>query len=118
LLGNFVAGWLIEDKTLYEQEIKDDDILVFCIKYFNTVFNVDRDDPMLLHLVYIQSVNAVVNGKYDPLQRGEAVDLAAVEMQINHGNHDPNKHKPGFLEYERERIICLFFFCWRLKLTN
>jgi talin len=100
------GDWLIEDKTLYEQDIAEDEMLIFAKKYFNNDFNIDKEDPMQLHLIYIQSVAGVINGKYDPLQRQEVIDLASVQTQIMHGNHDPNKHKPGFLEC----VYTLFFF--------
>jgi talin len=92
------GDWLDPDKTLYEEDIGDDEVLLFAKRFFANDFNVDMNDPMQLHLIYVQASNAVVSGKYDPLQRREVIDLAARILQATYGNHDPNKHKPGFIE--------------------
>lgn len=101
LFRSILAEWLDNEKTLYELEVKEDEMLFFAKRYFNNDFNIDKDDPMQLHLIYIQAVASVVKGKYDPLQRQEAIDLASVQVQIMHGNHDPNKHKPGFIDINK-----------------
>jgi len=92
------GDWLDPDKTLYEEDIADDDVLVFAKRFFSNDFNVDMNDPMQLHLIYVQASSAVVAGKYDPLTRRDAIELAAFMCQATHGNHDPNKHKPGFFD--------------------
>eukprot|EP01122_Echinamoeba_exundans_P008802 TRINITY_DN2994_c0_g1_i1.p1 TRINITY_DN2994_c0_g1~~TRINITY_DN2994_c0_g1_i1.p1 ORF type:complete len:1692 (+),score=432.74 TRINITY_DN2994_c0_g1_i1:91-5166(+) len=93
--------WLDPEKTLYDQEIGNVEVLLFAKRYFNNDFLIDRDDPRELHLIYVQSVASVVGGKYDPLERQEAIELAAIQMQILHGNHDPAKHIPGFLDLNK-----------------
>jgi hypothetical protein len=40
----------------------------------------------------------VLSGHY-PTTFEEARDLAAIQLQIEEGNHNPAKHKPGSLEY-------------------
>ena len=60
---------------------------------------VDKDDPFSLHLLYIGAMKAIVNGDY-PISRMEARDLAGIQMQVVYGDHDPKKHKPGWIEYE------------------
>lgn len=97
-VGSSEGDWLDPDKTLYEEDIADDEVLLFAKRFFSNDFNVDMNDPMQLHLIYVQASNAVVSGKYDPLQRRDVVELAARMCQASHGNHDPNKHKPGFLD--------------------
>lgn len=97
-IGAGESDWLDPDKTLYEEDIPEDEVLIFAKRFFSNDFNVDKDDPMQLHLIYVQASNSVVSGKYDPLQRREVVDLAALICQVMYGNHDPNKHKPGFID--------------------
>lgn len=92
------GDWLDPDKTLYEEDINDDEVLLFAKRFFSNDFNVDMNDPMQLHLIYVQASNAVITGKYDPLSRQDTVELAVRQVQATHGNHDPNKHKPGFLD--------------------
>lgn len=40
---------------------------------------------------------AINDGRY-PVTRTDAKDFAALQMQIVYGDHDPNKHKPGFFD--------------------
>ncbi|XP_049848543.1 talin-B-like [Schistocerca gregaria] len=80
--------WLDSNRLLCEEDVPDDEILLFAKKLFYNDFTVDKDDPMQLHLIYVQASNSVVNGKYDPLQRREVVDLAAMQAQILYGNYD------------------------------
>lgn len=95
------GDWLDPDKTLYEEDINDDEVLLFAKRFFSNDFNVDMNDPMQLHLIYVQASNAVITGKYDPLSRQDTVELAVRQVQATHGNHDPNKHKPGFLDLNK-----------------
>lgn len=97
-LNSGEGDWLDPDKTLYEEDIADDEVLLFAKRFFSNDFNVDMNDPMQLHLIYVQASNAVVAGKYDPLSRQDVVELAVRQCQALYGNHDPNKHKPGFLD--------------------
>ena len=58
------GDWLDPDKTLYEEDVQDDEVLLFAKRFFSNDFNVDMNDPMQLHLIYVQASNAVVTGKY------------------------------------------------------
>src|SRR5690606_6234118 len=59
--------------------------------------NIDKDDPFTLHLLYVEANKAIIEGRY-PVGRTDAKDFAAIQMQIVYGDHDVNKHKPGFFE--------------------
>lgn len=83
-----------------EQDVTEDE-LIFAKRFFSNDFDVDKDDPVQLHLVYIQGVANLLAGAFDPLVRQEVIDLAAVQAQIVTGSHDPNKHKPGFLDLSK-----------------
>jgi talin len=89
--------WLNENQTLHEQDILEEEELVFAKKLFFNDDNIDKDDPFSLHLLYVESLKAIINGKY-PVTRTDAKDFAVIQMQITYGDHDPNKHKPGFLD--------------------
>lgn len=43
-----------DDKTLHELDIKDDEVLLFAKRFFSADYNVDKDDPVQLHLIYVQ----------------------------------------------------------------
>eukprot|EP01125_Pyxidicula_operculata_P006605 TRINITY_DN227_c1_g1_i1.p1 TRINITY_DN227_c1_g1~~TRINITY_DN227_c1_g1_i1.p1 ORF type:complete len:2471 (-),score=884.91 TRINITY_DN227_c1_g1_i1:132-7544(-) len=89
--------WLNEQQTLHEQDIAEDEELVYAKKYFYSDDVVDKDDPFTLHLLYVEANKSIIEGKY-PVTRGDAKDFAALQMQIVYGDHDPNKHKPGFYD--------------------
>ena len=94
-----VGRWLHPDKTFAEQGVVEMDILLLKKKFFFSDQNIDRNDPVQLNLVYVQSRDAIVSGHH-PSTSDEAVQLAALQVQVQHGNHEPDKHKPGFLSYD------------------
>lgn len=63
-----------------------------------------------MNLLYVQSRDAIVSGKL-PCTQEEATHLAALQVQVQHGNHEPDRHKPGFIniidyvppEYQRDK---------------
>ena len=50
--------------------------------------NVDRSDPVQLHLVYAQCKNSILAGDH-PLTPDECANLTALECQIVHGSYNP-----------------------------
>ena len=66
-------------------------------KFFFSDENVDRNDPIQLNLLYVQCRDAILSEKH-PCTIDEATSLAGLQMQILHGNHEPDKHKAGFLK--------------------
>ena len=68
-------------------------------KFFFSDQNVDRNDPVQLNLLYVQSRDAIIDGTH-PCTRDEGVQFAALQCQIQYGNHNEAKHKPGFLTLE------------------
>lgn len=93
--------WLNNDVTLCDQNVADDEDLVFAKRFFSNDFDVDMEDPRQLNLIYMQAFSNIVSGKFDPLQRQEAVELAALQVQIVYGDHDPQRHKVGFLDIKQ-----------------
>ncbi|EGC38365.1 actin binding protein [Dictyostelium purpureum] len=89
--------WLTHSQPLHEQGVSDDAILLLKKKFFVDDFNVNRDDPIQLHLVYVQSRDAIVSGSH-PCSYDEAIQFAALQCQVQLGNHNPNLHKPGYLK--------------------
>ncbi|KAF2072336.1 hypothetical protein CYY_006349 [Polysphondylium violaceum] len=89
--------WLNHAQPLHEQGVSDEDTVLLKKKFFVDDFNVNRDDPIQLHLVYVQSRDAIVSGSH-PCSYDEAIQFAALQSQIQLGNHNPASHKPGFLK--------------------
>jgi talin len=98
-----VGKWLGGDKSLVEQGVPETDILLLKKKFFYSDQNID---PVQLNLLYVQSRDSIIHGKL-PCTLQEAVQLAAIQVQIQHGNHDPDRHRPGFLEYVSNYILLI-----------
>mmetsp|Transcript_35961 Transcript_35961/g.101212 ORF Transcript_35961/g.101212 Transcript_35961/m.101212 type:complete len:2433 (+) Transcript_35961:59-7357(+) len=84
--------WLESHKTLQENFVKDDDVLVLARKFWFSDANVSVDSPKELHLLYVQAKGMIVRGVL-PTTKEQAVDLAALGLQIRHGNFDPERCK-------------------------
>jgi talin len=63
---------------------------------FFTDDNVDVNDPVQVNLLFVQSRDSIVNGMH-PCTKDESVLFAALQCQVQFGNHDEAKHKEGFL---------------------
>ena len=61
-------------------------------------------DPVELHLLYTQAKGCVMRGKY-AVTDTEALLLAALTLQIDYGDHNPEKHTAGFLRNELVKYI-------------
>ncbi|KAK6099239.1 hypothetical protein MT418_000678 [Batrachochytrium dendrobatidis] len=90
-------AWLNPDKTLREQGLTESDAVILKKKFFFTDQNVDRSDPVQMMLMYNQSHEMIVSGK-QPCTGVESAQLGAIQLQIQYGNHEPDKHKPGFVK--------------------
>jgi talin len=94
--------WLNNTQSLQDQGVTEHTILKFKKRYFVDDLNVDKSDPIQLHLVYLQSRDAILTGEY-PVQLEEAIQFAAVQLQVEVGNYDPQVHndkwfrRPEFL---------------------
>lgn len=73
------------------------DVVVLKKKFFFSDQNVDRSDPVQLVLMYNQSQEMILSGKH-PATLDEAAQFGGIQMQIDFGNHEPDKHKPGFIK--------------------
>ena len=62
-------------------------------------------DLVELHLLYSQALGCVMRGKYTPDEQADSVDLAALSMQAEYGDHDPEVHTSAFLRSELAKHI-------------
>ena len=90
--GSGDREWLTPTLSLHENHVNEDMVLILKKKFFFNDANVDRSDPVQLHLLYVQNRDAVVSGTH-PTQRDEAIQLAAIQCQVDYGTFDPEKHK-------------------------
>jgi talin len=77
--------WLTTGQSLTEQGLTEKDAVQLKKRFFVNDVNIDRTDPVQLHLVYAQSKNSVLAGDH-PLTPEEAGNLGALECQIVHGD--------------------------------
>jgi len=69
-------------------------------------------DPHSVNLSYVEFNKAIIESHY-PITRTDAKYFAAIQMQIQFGDYDPNKHIPGFidqnvflpLQYRNDKVI-------------
>eukprot|EP01119_Soliformovum_irregulare_P011517 TRINITY_DN2899_c0_g1_i3.p1 TRINITY_DN2899_c0_g1~~TRINITY_DN2899_c0_g1_i3.p1 ORF type:complete len:2521 (-),score=930.00 TRINITY_DN2899_c0_g1_i3:18-7580(-) len=82
--------WLIETQSLHEQGVQDDAVLLYRKKYYVTEPSLTLEDPVGLHLLYVESRDAILNGKH-PCTLDEAISFAALQCQAVLGNFQPLK---------------------------
>lgn len=90
-------NWVDHSKYLDEQGIGLNTTLIFRRKYFYSDQNIDSRDPMQLHLLFVQTRDAIINGTH-PVTLEQACEFAGLQCQNEFGDYMENKHKPGFLD--------------------
>eukprot|EP00005_Dracoamoeba_jomungandri_P004888 CAMPEP_0174252644 /NCGR_PEP_ID=MMETSP0439-20130205/2023_1 /TAXON_ID=0 /ORGANISM="Stereomyxa ramosa, Strain Chinc5" /LENGTH=2477 /DNA_ID=CAMNT_0015333213 /DNA_START=52 /DNA_END=7482 /DNA_ORIENTATION=+ len=96
--------WLHPTQALCEQGVSEDQVLLLKKKFYVDDANVDRSDPVQLHLVYVQSHEAVVNGEHT-LTKQDALNFGALQLQIAYGTFDPNKHDKAFIKSKMSELV-------------
>ncbi|KAJ8392765.1 hypothetical protein AAFF_G00072490 [Aldrovandia affinis] len=90
-------NWLDHGRTLREQGVEETEMLLLRRKFFYSDQNVDSRDPVQLNLLYVQARDDILNGSH-PVSFDKACDFAGYQCQIQFGDHNETKHKPGFLD--------------------
>ncbi|XP_028827699.1 talin-1 isoform X4 [Denticeps clupeoides] len=90
-------NWLDHGRTLREQGVEETEMLLLRRKFFYSDQNVDSRDPVQLNLLYVQARDDILNGSH-PVSFDKACEFAGYQCQIQFGDHNESKHKPGFLD--------------------
>uniref|UniRef100_A0A7N6B6Z0 Talin 1 n=1 Tax=Anabas testudineus TaxID=64144 RepID=A0A7N6B6Z0_ANATE len=90
-------NWLDHGRTLREQGVEETEMLLLRRKFFYSDQNVDSRDPVQLNLLYVQARDDILNGSH-PVSFDMACEFAGYQCQIQFGDHNESKHKPGFLD--------------------
>ncbi|KTF74906.1 hypothetical protein cypCar_00028015 [Cyprinus carpio] len=90
-------NWLDHGRTLREQGVEESEMLLLRRKFFYSDQNVDSRDPVQLNLLYVQARDDILNGSH-PVSFDKACEFAGFQCQIQFGDHNESKHKPGFLD--------------------
>ena len=78
--------------------------MVFSKRLYTDKLGAVPTDPVELHLLYTQAKGCVMRGKY-AVTDTESLLLAALTMQIEYGDYNPEKHTAGFLRNELIKYI-------------
>ncbi|CAF3354839.1 unnamed protein product [Rotaria socialis] len=89
--------WLDQSKTLRQQNIDEQSTVTLRRKYFFSDTNIDQRDPVQLNLLYVQCRNGIIDGTH-PVTYDEAIQFSGLQCQIQFGDHDESKHKPGIID--------------------
>ncbi|XP_073240951.1 talin-like [Porites lutea] len=84
--------WLDHDKTLREQGVDDLCTVLLRRKYFYSDQNVDIKDPVQLGLLFVQCRDGILDGTH-PCTQEEAIQLAAIQIQVQFGDFEDAKYK-------------------------
>uniref|UniRef100_A0A673I1D1 Talin-1-like n=1 Tax=Sinocyclocheilus rhinocerous TaxID=307959 RepID=A0A673I1D1_9TELE len=90
-------NWLDHGRMLREQGVEESEMLLLRRKFFYSDQNVDSRDPVQLNLLYVQARDDILNGSH-PVSFDKACEFAGYQCQIQFGDHNESKHKPGFLD--------------------
>jgi hypothetical protein len=109
--------WLEPGVPLLEQ-FTDNQVLCLRKKFFLDDKNIDKDDPIKLHLVYTECKTGILSGTL-PCTLDEAVDLGALQLQIEKGDNNPEAPQPTDLkqflplQYHTKNMDKQLMYGWR-----
>lgn len=90
-------AWVDHSKTLDEQEIHEQDVVLLRRRFFYSDQNVDSRDPIQLGLLYVQTRDAILN-KTHPVNLDGACKFAGIQCQAQLGDFMEGKTtRPGYI---------------------
>ncbi|CAH2060389.1 unnamed protein product, partial [Iphiclides podalirius] len=93
--------WLAQHKTLREIGVDPKERLLLKRRLFYSDRNVDSRDPVQLNLLYVQTRDAILDGR-QVVTEAKAIEFAGIQCQVQYGDFQEEKHKPGFIENLKE----------------
>lgn len=89
-------AWVDHSKTLDEQDIHEQDVVLLRRKFFYSDQNVDSRDPIQLGLLYVQTRDAILSGTH-PVTVDGACKFAGLQCQAQLGDFSEGKTtRPGY----------------------
>lgn len=89
-------AWVDHSKTLDEQEIHEQDVVLLRRRFFYSDQNVDSRDPIQLGLLYVQTRDAIISGTH-PVTLDGACKFAGIQCQAQLGDFVEGKTtRPGY----------------------
>ncbi|XP_047037244.1 talin-2-like [Helicoverpa zea] len=108
------VAWLDQHRTLREQGVDSKDTLLLKRRLFYSDRNVDSRDPVQLNLLYVQTRDAILVGRH-PVTEQQAVQFAGIQCQVQLGDYQEGKHKPGFIENLEEYLPAQYSNAWSIE---
>ncbi|XP_048000507.1 talin-2-like isoform X2 [Leguminivora glycinivorella] len=106
--------WLEQHKTLREMAVAPTETLLLKRRLFYSDRKVDARDPVQLNLLYVQARDAVLEGRH-PVTEEQAVQFAGIQCQVQYGDFQEDKHKPGFIENLSEFLPHTYANSWGME---
>ncbi|XP_063370070.1 talin-1-like [Cydia amplana] len=106
--------WLEQHKTLREMEVAPTETLLLKRRLFYSDRKVDARDPVQLNLLYVQARDAVLEARH-PVTEELAVQFAGIQCQVQYGDFQEDKHKPGFIENLSEFLPQIYSNSWGME---
>jgi len=106
-------AWVDHSKTLDEQEIHEQDVVLLRRRFFYSDQNIDTRDPIQLGLLYVQTRDAILSGTH-PVTLDGACRFAGLQCQAQLGDFVEGKTtRPGYinlkdylpLDYSKQKHI-------------
>ena len=89
--------WLNHNIPVVQQGVSQSSRIVFkCRSLYKKIDEIM--DKKALHLYFSQAKQLVLSGQI-PMSETDAIELAGIQLQATLGDHESDKHKPGYLEY-------------------
>lgn len=89
-------AWVDHSKTLDEQEIHEQDVVLLRRRFFYSDQNVDSRDPIQLGLLYVQTRDAILSGTH-PVTLDGACKFAGIQSQAQLGDFvEGRTTRPGY----------------------
>lgn len=89
-------AWVDHSKTLDEQEIHEQDVVLLRRRFFYSDQNVDSRDPIQLGLLYVQTRDAILSGTH-PVTLDGACKFAGIQCQAQLGDFvEGRTTRPGY----------------------
>ncbi|XP_050357241.1 talin-1-like isoform X2 [Nymphalis io] len=106
--------WLDQHKTLRESQVDPKETLLFKRRLFYSDRNVDSRDPVQLNLLYVQTRDAILDGRH-VVTEDKAAEFAGIQCQVQYGDFQEDKHKPGFIENLKEFLPEQYASSWGIE---
>jgi talin len=102
--------WVSPTQTLRQQALLDSSVvLTLRKKLFFTDENVNSNDPVQLHLLFVQCREAIVEGAH-PVTKQEAIQLAALQLQVEFGNQKEGHVDKNFVKSMLKQVLPQEYF--------